>query len=155
MEPDGRSHGEDTAASIAAVVSGEPAVTDDAGTWAVAVLEVIAAAGLAAYWATWLRQDHDEPDWPAGYVDHEKPFLYADAAIIGLLVVGAVLQVFEEPAGTSIGLVTGGMLLFLGIIDWAYLARTHMFDRAHHGVINAGIVASVLLLAAILIVRFF
>ena len=130
-------------------------MTDDPAVWAIAALEVVAAGGFVAFWIAWLRADHDTPQLPAGYVDHETPFLFTDSVIVVLLLVGAVLQILEEPAGGSLGLVTGGMLAFLAIIDGAYFARTGMFRREQGGAVNAGIVVSIGLLALILIVRFF
>ena len=129
-------------------------MSTDPGTWIVAALEVVAALGIAVFWVTWFRQPHDEPWLPAGYVDHEAPFVYTDSLLAVLLVIAAGLQVAEEPIGDSLGLIAGGMLIFLGVLDLAYFARTGMFAREHGGVANAGVVAAVLALAVILIVRF-
>jgi hypothetical protein len=59
-----------------------------------------------------------------------------------------------RPVGESLGLIAAGMLLFLGVLDLAYFARTGLFRREHDGVVNAGVVIGTLTLAAILIVRF-
>ncbi len=136
--------------------------------WLVAALEVVAALGIAAYWVTWFRQPHDEPWLPDGYVDHETPFVFADAILVIVLVTAAVLQVTDgppparavlvsagRPVGESLALIAAGMLAFLGILDLAYFARTDLFKREHGGIINAGVVVGVLLLSAILTVRFF
>jgi len=142
-------------------VSHEPIV------WLIAGLEVVAALGIAAYWITWFRQPHDEPWLPDGYIDHETPFVYADSVLAIVLVMAAVLQVSEappgeiemlvsrsRPVGESLGLVAAGMLAFLGILDFAYFARTGLFKKEHEGIVSGGVVAGVLLLAAILVVRF-
>ena len=71
-----------------------------------------------------------------------------------VLVVGAVLQVAEQPAGRSLGLIAAGMLAFLGVLDLAYFPRTGMFARERGGVANAWVVATVLTLAVVLVVRF-
>jgi hypothetical protein len=88
-------------------------VTDDAITWIIAGLEVLAALGIAAFWITWFREPHDGPWLPDGYVDHESPFVFSDTMLSIVLVAGAVLQVGEEPAGRSLGLIAAGMLAFL------------------------------------------
>ncbi len=108
----------------------------------------------------------DEPWLPDGYVDHEAPFVYADAILVVVLVTAAVLQVIEappgeiemlvsrtRPVGESLGLIAAGMLVFLGVLDLAYFARTGLFKREHEGLINAGIVVGVLLLSVILMIR--
>ena len=129
-------------------------MSDDSVTWVVAALEVIAAVGIAVFWIGWLRQPHDEPWLPAGYVDHERPFLFTDTVLAIVLVAAAILQVADEPAGESLGLIAAGMLAFLGILDLAYFVRTGMFRPDRGGVGNAVVVGGVLLLAAILVVRF-
>ena len=129
-------------------------VTADAITWIIAGLEVLAALGIAAFWFTWFREPHDEPWLPDGYVDHESPFVFSDTMLSIVLVAGAVLQLAEQPAGRSLGLIAAGMLAFLGVLDLAYFKRTGMFARERGGVANAGVVAGVLALAVILVVRF-
>lgn len=133
---------------LALAVSSEPAV------WIVAGLQVLTAAGIGVFWVTWFRTDHDE-DWlPAGYSDHETPFVFSDSVLAVLLVTGAVLQVLEKPLGGSIGLFSAGMLAFLGILDAAYFARTGLFAREREGLSNMAMVAAVLGLSTILLVRF-
>ena len=143
-------------------------MSDSIVTWVIAGLEVLAALGIGAYWITWFRSAHDEPWLPDGYIDHEAPFVYTDAVLAIVLVVAAILQVTEDPApttavlvtggrsaGASLGLIAAGMLAFLGILDFAYFARTGLFKREHDGIINTGVVVSVLTLSLTLIVRFF
>lgn len=142
-------------------------MTDNPVTWVIAALEVITALGIAAYWIMWFRTPHDEPWLPDGYVEREAPFVFTDMILAIVLVAAAVLQVTDEPpasaavlvsgarpAGESLGLIAAGMLLFLGVLDLAYFARTRLFRREHHGIINAGVVVGTLTLAVILIVRF-
>lgn len=129
-------------------------MTSDAAVWLVASLQVVAAGVIVIFWITWFRQAHDAAWLPDGYVDHEAPFVYSDSVLAVLLVLGAVLQVLEEPLGRSLGLVSAGMLAFLGILDTAYFARTGMFARDKEGTTNLTIVVAVLVLAVILFVRF-
>lgn len=129
-------------------------MTTDIVTWVVAGLEVAMAVGIAVFWIGWFRSDHDEPWLPDGYEDHEAPFVYTDSLLAIVLVGGAVLQVLERPAGTSLGLIGAGMLAFLGVLDFAYFTRTGLFQRDRGGTGNAGIVAAALVLAAVLVTRF-
>lgn len=124
-------------------------------TWVVAAIEVVTALGIAGFWVTWLREPHDEEWLPAGYIEHETPFVFTDSLLALVLVVGAVLQVAEQPAGESLGLIAAGMLAFLGVLDLGYFARTGMFAADKGGLPNAGVVAGTLVAAAVLIVRFF
>jgi hypothetical protein len=118
----------------------------------VAGLEVLAAAAIVAFWVTWLRQGHDE-DWlPPGYVEHERAFLLPDGLLAALLVVSAVLLVGGQPLGRTLSLVCAGMLAFLGLLDAAYFWRTGLFARERGGLVNALVVAGVLILSALLVV---
>jgi len=129
-------------------------VTDDAGTWVIIGLQLVGAAGFAAFWVTWLRTTHDEEWLPAGYEDHEAPFVWSDSLLVLTLLASAVLLAFEEPLGESLALVAGGMLLFLGVLDAAYFRRTGLFAREKEGLLNAGVVIGVLALGVVLVVRF-
>jgi hypothetical protein len=129
-------------------------VTSDALTWVIASLMVVAALVIGGFWLTWFRQPHDQEWLPEGYVEHEASFVWADVPLAVLLVASAVLLVAEEPLGERLALIAAGMLAFLGILDTAYFARTGMFARERDGLANLGIVTGVLLLSAILIVRF-
>lgn len=129
-------------------------MTDNAATWVVAGLMVLGALIFAAFWVTWFRQEHDQAWLPAGYRDHEFPFVFSDTVLALLLLTAAILLVFEEPLGESLALVAGGMLVFLGILDAAYFWRTGMFAPAHEGYANLAIVLAALAGGVFLIVRF-
>ncbi len=129
-------------------------MTNDTATWVVAALELVAAVGIAIYWVTWFRANHTAEWLPPGYVEHEAPFVFSDSALALVLLAAAGLQIAEEPLGESLGLIAAGMMVFLGILDLAYFARTGLFRRDRNGPLNAALVAGTLTLAAILIVRF-
>ena len=129
-------------------------MTDDAGIWVIAALQLAGALGFAVYWITWWRTEHKE-DWlPEGHHDHEAPFVWSDSMLALLLVTSAVLLVLEEPLGESLALVAGGMLLFLGVLDAAYFARTGMFARERDGIWNVLIVVAASAGGLFLVVRF-
>lgn len=129
-------------------------MTGDAATLVVAGLEVVTALGIAAFWVTWFRTPHDEPWLPEGYVAHERAFVWSDGALVVVLLVAAILQVGDIALGRSLGLVAGGMLAFLGVLDLAYFAREGMLARDRGGVGNFAVVAGVLTMSAVLLVRF-
>jgi hypothetical protein len=128
-------------------------VTSDAWTWLLAVLQVGTAIGIAVFWTTWLRADHDPSAFPEGYLLHERAFVVPDSVLALLLTVSALLTVFEQPLGPRVALVAAGMLLFLGLIDATYFALTGLFARARGGPGNAAIVGWMLFLAALLLAR--
>ena len=129
-------------------------MTDDPATWLVAGMEVLAAILIGGFWVTWLRTPHEEPWLPAGYVEHERVFVFPDAVLTLTLVASAALLLLDEPLGRSLALVAAGMLTFLGVIDLAYFARHGMFRREREGVLNFALVVGVLLLATVLLARY-
>jgi hypothetical protein len=129
-------------------------VTGDAGTWVIISLQLVGAAGFAGFWITWFRVPHEQAWLPEGYHEHEAPFVWSDSMLVGLLIASALLLAFEQPLGESLALVAGGALLFLGVLDTAYFARTGMFAREREGLWNAAVVIGVLILGVVLVVRF-
>jgi hypothetical protein len=129
-------------------------MTDDALVWAAAAVQVLTAAGIAAFWLTWFREPHTQEWLPKGYVEHERVFVYPDSLLAILLVVSAGLAVLEVDLGRSLGLMCAGMLLFLGVIDLAYFTQHGMFARARDGLVNAVVVVSVLVASVLLVVAY-
>jgi hypothetical protein len=128
-------------------------VSPGATTWLVAVLQIGTAIGIVVFWVTWLRTAHDEPWLPVGFVEHERAFVLPDSVLALLLGVSAVLQFLDHELGGPLALIAAGMLLFLGLIDAAYFARTGLFARDRGGIGNAAIVVWMLLLAVLLLAR--
>jgi hypothetical protein len=127
-------------------------MTDDALVLVAAAVQVLTAAVFAVYWVTWFREPHTEPWLPAGYVEHERVFVYSDTVVAVLLVVSAVLAVLDFALGRTLALVAAGMLLFLGVIDAAYFAQHRLFARERGGLLNGGVVAGVLAVSALLVI---
>jgi hypothetical protein len=129
-------------------------VTDQPGMLVIAGLEVAAALGIVAFWLTWFREPHDEEWLPAGYIQHERVFVFPDAVLALLLLISAGLLATGQPLGPSLSLVCAGMLAFLGIIDAAYFWQTDLFSRGKGGLVNAAVVLAVLVLSVVLVLAF-
>lgn len=129
-------------------------MTDDSITWVVAAWQILTATGITVFWATWFREEHNEPWLPTGYIEHERVFVYPDSVMALLLLASAILLLAEERLGESLALVSAGMLTFLSLIDAAYFTQHGMFARERGGLINGGIIVSTLALALVLILRY-
>ena len=129
-------------------------MTAEVDLWVIAGLQLLAAVGIAAFWVVWLRSDHDAEWLPEGYVEHERPFVWADGVLAAVLVASAALLLAGHPLGRSLALIASGMLAFLGVLDLAYFTRHRMFARRRGGVGNAVVVGGVLALSLLLAVRF-
>ncbi len=117
----------------------------------VPLLQIALAVGIGTFWFNWLRHEQNEPWFPAGFIEHERAFVFPDSLCAALLIVSALLGFAGNPLGRSIGLIAAGMLLFLGVIDAAYMVQNGMFARDKNGIQHFGIVASILITSVILI----
>lgn len=107
----------------------------------IAVIEILMAVGITLFWFTWLRQEHDEPWLPAGFIEHERVFVYPDLTMSLLLVISAILLLNGFSAGKRLSLVCAGMMLFLAVIDTAYFIQHGMFAKEKDGWFHFSIVA--------------
>ncbi len=123
-------------------------------TWLLAALEIATALGIAHFWITWFRTEHREVWLPVGYVEHERVFVFPDTILSTLLVTAAALLLTGKPAGATLSLVCGGMMLFLAVIDVAYFAQHGMFARERNGLENWGVVVPLAVMSALLLGRF-
>lgn len=122
---------------------------------ATVVLMLLTAVGITVFWVTWLRNPQVEEWAPVGYLEHERPFVFPDAVMAGLLAVsGGLLTAGNISVGAPMALVAAGMLLFLGIIDGAYFAQNGLFHHSRGGAINTGIVVATVLVAGLIVASY-
>jgi hypothetical protein len=79
-------------------------------------------AGLIAFWTWGLSGGltRGEEPWP-GFRDHELSFAVPDLTIAAALLAAAAA---DPPAARALATAAAGALVFLGLLDAAYLART-------------------------------
>lgn len=102
----------------------------------VAVLQILTALGMAGYWLIWFNTRHDEPWLPAGYLEHERVFVWPDSVTAVLLLVSAIGSLSGWSGSAVTSYVAAGMLLFLSIIDTAYFVQHGMLRRDRGGAGN-------------------
>lgn len=83
------------------------------------VLTAIWAVVIPAFWWRWLKTPVVAADHPVGYESHERSFLLPDS-VLTVLLAACALTVGITGTGWQLGLIAGGMMLFLGIIDFGY-----------------------------------
>lgn len=120
----------------------------------VALAQIIMASGIIRFWIIWFRTEHREPWLPAGYMEHERTFVYPDSVLSTLMVISAILLFFDKPLGASLTLVCGGMMLFLTVIDIAYFAQHNLFAKERGGAENWGLVIPMVAMSVLMIGRF-
>jgi hypothetical protein len=120
----------------------------------IAAVQVLVAIGIARFWTTWLRAEHEEPWLPTGYVEHERCFVYPDSVMAALMVVAAILLLLGNPLGERLTLVCGGMMLFLTVIDTAYFLQNGMFAKEKGGAENLRLILVLAVVSLLMILRF-
>jgi hypothetical protein len=120
----------------------------------VAAVQILVAMGIARFWTTWLRAEHEEPWLPTGYVEHERCFVYPDSVLAALMVVAAILVFLGNSLGERLTLVCGGMMLFLAVIDTAYFLQNGMFARQKGGAENLRLILILSVVSLLMILRF-
>ena len=120
----------------------------------VAAVQILVAMGIARFWTTWLRTEHEEPWLPTGYVEHERCFVYPDSVLAALMVVAAILLFLGKPLGERLTLVCGGMMLFLTVIDTAYFLQNGMFTKEKGGAEHLPLILILTVVSLLMILRF-
>jgi hypothetical protein len=120
----------------------------------VAAVQILTAIGIARFWITWLRTEHEEPWLPTGYVEHERCFVYPDSVLAALMVIAAILLILGNPLGERLTLVCGGMMLFLTVIDTAYFLQNGMFAKEKGGAEHLPLIVVLTVVSLLMILRF-
>jgi hypothetical protein len=120
----------------------------------VAAVQILAALGIARFWTTWLRTEHEEPWLPKGYVEHERCFVYPDSVLAILMVISAILLFAGNALGERLTLVCGGMMLFLLVIDTAYFLQNGMFAKEKGGADHLRLILTLTVVGLLMILRF-
>jgi hypothetical protein len=120
----------------------------------IAAVQILTSLGIAHFWTTWLRTEHEEPWLPTGYVEHERCFVYPDSVLAALMVVAAVLLFLGNALGERLTLVCGGMMLFLVVIDTAYFLQNGMFAKEKGGAENLRLILVLIVVSLLMILRF-
>lgn len=118
----------------------------------VLVVQLVAAAGILAFWRNAKKWSFDEPWRPPGFALHEASFQLPDTVTAAVLTASALLVAAGRPEGRALALVAAGMLLFLGIIDAAYMRQNGLFARERDGILHAAVVVAVLGVAALMLI---
>lgn len=120
----------------------------------IAAVQILVALGIAGFWVTWLRTEHQEPWLPTGYVEHERCFVYPDSVLAALMLVAATLLLLGSSVGERLTLVCGGMMLFLTVIDTAYFLQNGMFAKEKGGAGNLRLIVVLAVVSLSMILRF-
>ena len=114
----------------------------------------LTGVGLLGFWAWGILgggiTGGAEP-WP-GFRDHELAFALPDCTVGAVLLAGAVLEAIGDARGRWVAGPAGRALMFLGLLDLAYLYRTWRLRSGAMRVRTAVLASAALLLGGVLVV---
>jgi hypothetical protein len=87
---------------------------------AIAVLELLTAAGLILFWIGFFTIGFAPKNPPRGYMEYEHSFPLPDGLLAVLLIVAGILLLMNNPLGGKLSLIAAGALLFLGVLDISF-----------------------------------
>ncbi|SHK01003.1 hypothetical protein SAMN02745216_02710 [Desulfatibacillum alkenivorans DSM 16219] len=94
---------------------------------ALAVLQIITGAGIICFWIAFFTVGLAPENPPDGYFAFEHSFPLPDGVLcVGLIVSGALL-LKGSPKGRTLGLISAGGLLFLGLLDFSFNIQNGMY----------------------------
>ena len=117
-----------------------------------AILAVVTAVGVAAFWIGFFTVGLAPEQPPACYFAYEHSFPLPDGLLALALFIAGVLALKGRASGRSLLLVCSGALVFLGLLDTAFnfqqgVYRTSAMDLVLNGSVNLFCVVFGVLLA--------
>jgi len=90
----------------------------------IAVLNIVTGIGIITFWILFFTTETLKPeDPPAGWLAHEQSFVLPDSVFALTLIGAGALLLLGDAAGERLSLIASGGLLFLGLIDCAYIFK--------------------------------
>ena len=116
-----------------------------------AILQIILAVGIAAFWIYFFMVENKNPEKEEWYLKHERSFPLPDLGLVMVcLLVAAIGLLIGERFGIFFTIVAGGGLMFLGLIDLAFNLQHGLFKTKNmDAYMNIAIVAIVLIMGVL------
>ncbi|NIA10506.1 MAG: hypothetical protein GWP10_12445 [Nitrospiraceae bacterium] len=109
-------------------------------------IQIVFAAGIVLWWTLFFLVEKDNPANTPEYLAFEGSFPPADLGWLVPLLLAAVLgNVRGHQWGASFTLMSGAVLVFLGLLDTSFNLRNGIYARSMaDGIVNASINAACL-----------
>lgn len=116
-----------------------------------AVLQIILAVGIGGFWIFFFMVENKNPEKEEWYLKHERSFPLPDLGLISVcLIVAAAGLLTGERYGIFFTIVSGGGLIFLGLIDLAFNLQNGLFKTKNmDAYMSIGIVSIVLVMGVL------
>ena len=95
---------------------------------AIPILEIVTAAGLILFWIGFFTVGLAPENPPECYFAYEHAFPLPDLVLAIVLLISGILLLKENPLGRMLSLVTGGALVFLGLLDFSFNLQNGVYS---------------------------
>ena len=87
----------------------------------IGILQILGASAIIWFWYDWFKNQNKNPENTESYLSHERSFPIVDLGwIVPTLIIAAIGNFIGEKFGIFFSAVSGGALVFLGVIDITY-----------------------------------
>lgn len=119
-----------------------------------AVVQIILAIGIIGFWIFFFKVENKDPEKEEWYLKHEKSFPLPDLGLITVcLLIAAAGLLSGERFGIFFTIVSGGGLMFLGLIDLAFNLQNGLFKTKNiDAYMSIGIVSIVLIMGVLCLI---
>ena len=119
-----------------------------------AIFQIIVAIGISAFWVFFFMVENKNPEKEDWYLRHERSFPLPDLGLITIcLLVAATGLIAGERFGVFFTIVSGGGLMFLGLIDLAFNLQNGLFKTKNmDAYMSIGIVSIVLIMGILCLI---
>ncbi|MBU2488841.1 MAG: hypothetical protein KKA60_05585 [Proteobacteria bacterium] len=110
-------------------------MTESKARRTVAVLSMLTAMGLAAFWAAFFFFDMRPANPPPCYLPYEMSFPLPDLILAAVLLAAGALYYVGSGTGAVLTLVCSGALIFLGMLDVSFNIQNGVYSSSNQDLI--------------------
>ena len=116
----------------------------------IAIFQIILAVGFIIFWIYFFKYENKNPERSEIYLAFERSFPIADLCwIVPTLLISSVGLLLGSKFGLFFTIVSGGSLIFLGLLDVSFNLRQGMYKKKDDKILNATINLICLIFGAI------
>mgnify|MGYP001038564383 CR=1 FL=1 len=93
------------------------------------ILQILGAVAIIWFWIDFFKVQNKNPENSEAYLSHERSFPVCDLGwVVPTLILAAIGNFFGTSFGIIWSLISGGALVFLGLIDLTYNTQQGRFS---------------------------
>jgi len=106
----------------------------------IAILQMITAIGLIAFWIAFFGCDMTPNHPPPCYFAYEHAFPIPDIILSIFMMIASICLINKKPSGIPLSIATAGALFFLGILDTCFNYQNGIYASSFVDMIGNGFI---------------